>query len=505
MDEPATNEGTSPRWYRSLYWRIGIGFVVFLTLVLSVHIAFMVWMVDRAAGPMPGGSAYRFAKIIADDVGSGLARHQQLDLQQHVRRRYAQVPHPFFLLMTDGRLVSSAAQPEASLMQFMRNELRRRVQVKLPPEPIRPYIGRASIIVDGNVVGLVTVPPRAPLMVVLGRFAPRLAISGLVVLMIGTVLAATLIVRSPRRRLNALQEVTRRVAAGDLSARAPEQGEDEIAALARAFNTMAVELGLRAEQLHAADHARRQLLADMCHELSTPLTAIRGYVEVLLMRDVSFESSARERYLGIIEQETHRMQRRIADLLDLARLEAEGGILAIQPVSVAQLFGYVVAMHGSDCARKQIALTTAAEPGAETVVGDPDRLEQVLQNLTANAIRHTPRDGRIELRALAQEKSVDLTVSDTGEGIPPEHLPRVFDRFYKVDSARAGRSGSGLGLSIAKAITERLGGAIAVTSRPGETIFKVKLPLPNPKDVSAEDPGAPEAGETSLSYPVWSP
>ena len=89
--------------------------------------------------------------------------------------------------------------------------------------------------------------------------------------------------------------------------------------------------------------ARRQLLADMCHELSTPLTAIRGYVETLLMKDVTFESITRERYLGIIEQETHRIERRVADLLDLARLEAGGGILSIQAVSIAELFRYVVA------------------------------------------------------------------------------------------------------------------------------------------------------------------
>jgi two-component system sensor histidine kinase MtrB len=151
-----------------------------------------------------------------------------------------------------------------------------------------------------------------------------------------------LIGRSPRSRLNALQAATRRIATGDLSARAPADGEDEIAALARAFNMMAVELGARAEELRAADHARRQLFADMCHELSTPLTAIRGYVEMLSMRGVSFDSSARKRYLGILDQETHRMQRRIADLLDLARLEAGGGILTIRPVSVEQLFGYMV-------------------------------------------------------------------------------------------------------------------------------------------------------------------
>jgi signal transduction histidine kinase len=339
----------------------------------------------------------------------------------------------------------------------------------------------------------------------IGRFAPRLTISGVVVLMVGTILAAVLIVRSPRRRLNALQAATRRVATGDLSARAPENGKDEIAALARAFNMMAVELGARAEELRAADHARRQLLADMCHELSTPLTAIRGYVETLLMKSVSFDSSTRERYLEIVEQETLRMQRRIADLLDLARLEAGGGILTIQPIPVAELFQYVVATYETECAAKEIAITTAAEPGAEAVLGDPDRLEQVLLNLTANAIRHTPRDGRIELRAAARAGRLHLTVTDTGEGISPEHLPRVFDRFYNVNPARTGpSSGSGLGLSIAKAIIERHGGAISVSSRPGETMFDVELPLPDRQAMPEGNPDAAEVLAAASPIPAQS-
>jgi signal transduction histidine kinase len=207
------------------------------------------------------------------------------------------------------------------------------------------------------------------------------------------------------------------------------------------------------------------------------------------MEDVSFDSWTRKRYLGIIEQQAHRLQRRIDDLLDLARLEAGGGILAIQHVSVAQLFRDVAATHASECARKRIALTTIAELGAETILGDPDRLQQVLQNLTANAIRHTPPHGRIALRAAAREPNVHISVTDTGEGIPAEHLPYVFDRFYKVSSSRVDRSnGSGLGLCIAKAIAERHGGAISVTSRPGETTFEVRLPLLDAKDVPVEDP-----------------
>jgi signal transduction histidine kinase len=502
-DQPWPDIG-APRWYRSLYWRIGIGFVVFLALILTVQVVFLAWMVDRSVGTLPGRSPWKFAETVAADVGSKLARNRSMDLERYVRHRYAHVSHPFFLILTDGRLLTNGVQPDPTMQEFLHNELRRRQRNVWPREPFRPRVGRASIVVDGAVGGLVAVPPRGPLIAAIGRFAPRLAISGLVVLMVGTILAATLIVRSPRRRLNALQAATRRVATGDLSARAPEDGADEIAALARAFNMMAVDLGARAEELRAADHARRQLLADMCHELSTPLTGIRGYAEMLLMKDVSFDSSARRRYLGIIEQETHRMQRRIADLLDLARLEAGGGILTIQPVPVAQLFRDVVATHYTDCVKKQIALTTAAEPGAETVLGDPDRLEQVLQNLTANAIRHTPRNGTIELRAAARASSLHITLTDTGEGIPSEHLPRVFDRFYKVNRAPLDRSsGSGLGLSIAKAIIERHGGAISVTSRPGETMFDVELPLPDRQGVLEENADAAAAFVSASPIPTW--
>jgi two-component system sensor histidine kinase BaeS len=153
-------------------------------------------------------------------------------------------------------------------------------------------------------------------------------------------------------------------------------------------------------------------------------------------------------------------------------------------VSLSQLFGSVAATHAADCARRQIALTAAAETDADTVLGDPDRLEQVLQNLVANAIRHTPRRGTIELRATARENSVHITVTDTGEGIPAEHLSRVFDRFYKVSSSLVDRSsGSGLGLSIARAITERHGGTISVVSRPGETVFEIILPVADRRDL----------------------
>src|SRR5262249_14967122 len=161
----------------------------------------------------------------------------------------------------------------------------------------------------------------------------------------------------------------------------------------------------------------------------------------------------------------------IGDLLDLARLDGGGVTLVMDDVPVDQLFGRVVARHERASQEAGVRIVTAIEPGAETVRGDQSRLEQALQNLAANALRYAPPGTALELRAaLASQGTVTLTVTDEGPGIPPEHLPHVFDRFYKVDSSRATMQprpgeqvrqlleGSGLGLSIVKAIVERHGG-----------------------------------------------
>ena len=129
--------------------------MAFLALILTVQIVFLAWMVDRSAGTLPGRSPSKFAEMVAADVGSRLTRSRTMDLERYLRRRYARVSHPFFVLLTDGRLLTNGVQPDETLQQFMTNELRRRLRNVWPPLPFRPRIGRASIVVDGAVVGLV--------------------------------------------------------------------------------------------------------------------------------------------------------------------------------------------------------------------------------------------------------------------------------------------------------------------------------------------------------------
>ena len=230
------------------------------------------------------------------------------------------------------------------------------------------------------------------------------------------------------------------------------------------------------------------LLVDVSHELMTPFIAMRGYLEMLSMSGVGLDPDTRARYLSIVSDESYRMEHIVRDLLDLARLEVARESVDKQDVPIEDLFGRVVARHEREAWEKNVTLTTSVAPGAEIVSGDPLRLEQALQNLAANALRHTPAGGRIGLGAELHDKDIVIVVRDTGAGIAPEHLPHVFDRFYKVDPSRnsdavvSGFSqtpeGSGLGLSIVKAIIERHGGTISVRSTLGKgTEFTIRLPL----------------------------
>jgi signal transduction histidine kinase len=350
----------------------------------------------------------------------------------------------------------------------------------------------APLFVDGAQVGRVVIwAGDRPFWRIVRQLGPTMAVIAATVLGVGTTLIALVVFGPVRRRLKGVQAATERLGAGDLSARAPEHGGDEVALLARSFNQMADELAARARALEASDRTRRQLMADVSHELMTPLTAMRGYIETLTMPEVPLDPQTRQRYMGIITDETHRLEQIIGDLLDLARLEGGGMTLRRERADVEQLFNRVGARHERELTDRRVALTTRVDASAKSIDGDPDRLEQALQNLAANALRHAPEEGQIRLTAEREGNEVVLTVRDNGPGIPAAHLPLIFNRFYKADvSRRAAGGGSGLGLSIAKAIVEWHGGTITARNDHG-AVFEIRLPSPEadgrtlPKDENA--------------------
>jgi len=315
--------------------------------------------------------------------------------------------------------------------------------------------------------------------VALRELGPTLTWVGLILLAIGAGSAALLIFGPAHRRLRTLEQAARALGEGRTDVRAVEAGGDEVSALAHAFNTMADDLGTRAAALAASDKARRQLLADVSHELMTPLAAIRGYTETLAMPELKLDQPTRGRYLDIIGDETQKLESLIGDLLDLARLEGGGGTLTLEDVPIRELFSRVADRHGPLIRERHVSLEVDVKPADLTVRADGQRLEQALQNLAANALRHTPENGKLSLAARTTTGGTSITVRDTGPGIPAEHLPHIFERFYKADSARSATklSGSGLGLSIVQAIVERHGGIVTATNaQEGGAIFEITIP-----------------------------
>ena len=518
-DKPGTGHrepGAGKRPFaRSLYWRIGFGFILFLAITLILQVGLFIWVAGETEGGMPERMGRDFAELVASEFEAALARDPQLDLRAYAERRVKELHRPAAIIFPDGSAIAPEGTEIPRGMRFPGPFRRRGGGPGGPGGPPDgrpggpdgpgdrrgppPFDGRGGPPPDGGMPRMFGPPRRGPVMAPiehnetivavvwvppltgLSRFAETVGmplVFGVILLLVaGTAVAALVVFRPAQARLRALEDAANRFGEGDLTARAPAIGGDEVAAVAHAFNRMATDLAARQAQLVEADRARRQLLADVSHELMTPLTAIRGYAETLALPQFTPATKEGLRAVKVIQEEGERIERLVKDLLDLARFEAGGLSLEQDNVDVDELFERVSERHAQ--AAQDKGVTIAIEPHDDDIrmVGDPMRLEQALQNLAANALRHSAPGGTVRLGATREGGHVKLTVSDNGVGIAPEHLPHVFDRFYKADQSRLHAGGSGLGLSIVKAIVERHGGSVAVRSRQGvETVFEITLP-----------------------------
>lgn len=270
--------------------------------------------------------------------------------------------------------------------------------------------------------------------------------------------------------VRALSLAAQRIAAGHYDERVPAPGSDELSQLAARFNQMA-------EKLAQVETMRRRLIGDVSHELRTPLTAIQGSMEglmdgVLPPTDETFQQ---------IHEEAQRLDRLVNDLQELSRVEAQAYELQLSPTEITTPVATVTKRLTAQAADRKIGLVTDLAPDLPRVLADEDRLVQVLTNLTSNALQYTPEGGLVTIGARKVNGDVVITVRDTGIGIPLAHLPRIFDRFYRVDKSRSRQSGggSGIGLTIARALVEAHGGHMWVES-PGAdqgSVFSFTLPV----------------------------
>jgi len=285
-----------------------------------------------------------------------------------------------------------------------------------------------------------------------------------------SILLALLVSRSVTAPLRRVTSAAEAIARGETDARAPASGPREVRALAHSFNTMV-------DRVEAARQSQRDFVANVSHELKTPLTSIQGFSQALLDGTASTPETTAHA-ARVIHEEAERMRRMVDELLMLARFDAGQMVMARDPVELGPLLQGCVDKLSPQAQTTQVVLELDV-PERLCVAGDTDRLAQVFANLLDNAIAHTPPGGKVSVTAhgVDEEHTVEVTVTDTGKGIPAEDIPRIFERFYQVDKARRRSRGAGLGLAITKEIVEAHGGTITAQSVVGlGTRIAVRLP-----------------------------
>ena len=282
-----------------------------------------------------------------------------------------------------------------------------------------------------------------------------------------SLLIARWLARGMTKPLRDMAAAVRRMEVGDYTARVETRSRDEVGQLATAFNRMSAEL-------EVLERSRQDLVANVSHELKTPITAIRAHLENLAD---GIEQPDRETMQVMLNQ-TERLGRLVDQLLDLSKLESGEVPLQLEPMPLAPVIDQVLSEFSVGRAVTDVALIDDVADDL-AVEADRERIHQVVFNLVDNAVRFTPPGGEVTIRAWREDERVQIEIHDTGVGVAPEHLPRVFERFYRADPARSrdDGGGTGIGLAIARSIVEGHGGRIAATSEPGRgATFTFDLP-----------------------------
>ena len=269
-------------------------------------------------------------------------------------------------------------------------------------------------------------------------------------------------------RIERVRKGTARIAAGELESEIQVDGQDEVAGLAADFNRMARALEEAAEREREMEKARRDLIAAVSHDLRTPLASTRALIEAIA-DGVAADQQTRERYLSSASRELEHLSRLVDDLFELARIDAGILQLSLEEISLHDLISDTISSFQPQAECRGVRLVGEVSGDVDPVLANPPRLQRVLHNLLSNALRHTPPDGTVALRAQPRGTDVQVEVADTGEGIAAEDLPRVFERSFRAERSRTRAEkedapGAGLGLAIARGLIEAHGGAMSVES-----------------------------------------
>jgi signal transduction histidine kinase len=503
------------RWWQSIRWRLALGsalvallatMLLALTALAAIAYFYGTDQKDRmnelaAARAQQVGIEYtqlknlrRAANIVLPTLSTRNAQDQQYLMVVFDRR--GRIVHPLLAATAQNRVIAGFLLRLVDPVQQQGDAVKLRSAISngqqgqvtadqlgrgWVPQPfvVRPIYadGQSS----GGVIGVLLITPRSavertipPFIATVGQAVLIASVVVMIIAMGAAIVFASTITR-PLARLN---RAARTMAAGDYQAHVTTDAQGELGELATSFNEMAAQLNRDVEELRKQELWRRELIMSITHDLATPLTAIAGLGESLVdgvnQSHEDYEATGR-----IIVRETLRLRRLVKDLHIMGKVEAGALYPQRKPVRLAALVDEVLAVLAPEFERVQVEPRNMLSHSLPIVPADPDMLTRVFSNLCDNALHYTPAGGSVTIEAMQVREELFVAVTDTGPGIPPDALPRIFERFYRVDSARQSvTGGSGLGLAIVRAIVNAHGGQIWAENAPeGGARIIFTLPL----------------------------
>lgn len=438
----------------------------------------------------------RFEPLLRDSIDTGGIDETIQDMTG-INRRIE-----IYLLERDGSLKASFAVPDQEIEQ-------RRVDL----EPIRRFMRGEELPILGD--DPMTAGGEKPfsaahieimgkedcyLYVILGSeqyasvasmvgesYILQTALGGLGAVLLATAGVGLLLFRRLTKRLRGMQEVVAEFEQGTFDRRVEVTTNDELGQLGKCFNRMADTLTDTMEELRQADRMRRELVANVSHDLRSPIASIQGYLETIAMKDGDLAPAERQRYVETALQNTRRLNTLVNELFELSKLETEQVEPTMEAFPVAELVQDVVMQYQPRAEETAVDLQAELPERRVRVEADIGLVERALSNLIDNALQYTPAGGQVRVRLENEGAAVCVAVRDTGPGIPADDLPHIFERSYRVDKSRdRDRGGAGLGLAIAKTILELHDATLEVESTVGEgTIFRFRLPVAADRPVAS--------------------
>ena len=483
------------RFFSSLYWKISLIFLVLFVVVGGIYAWLTLYTVEeyvqeatqKVSAPLAQRIVKEVTMIESGEVNEAVAE------EVFVSAAMLNPGIEIYLLDADGVVLASSIDRTGvrreridlePVEEFIEAEGLIYVAGDDPTNPAaRKVFSAAPVHVDGVLEGYVYVILRgaeydSALAMLQDSYILGYARTLLIISLIAAALLGLIVLYLVTRKLRRIRSAVESFEAGDLGSRIRVKSSDELDRLAAAFNSMAETTRRNLEEIRRSDDLRRELVANVSHDLRTPLASVRGYVDTLLLKDGELDAGRRREYLVIIQRAAEKLARLVSQLFELSKLDARQAEPQPEMISLRELAHDVVQKFEVRAEHRGVALSMESGTDAAFVEADVAMIERALENLIDNAIRYTSTGGRVGVAVHESESSVCIAVSDDGPGIPEDEAANVFDRFYRLDKSRGSdREGGGLGLAITRKIAEAHGGRVGLESRVGEgSTFRITLP-----------------------------